>query len=628
MNNPKAICTRVWLGVVLFALCALFAQETLAQESTQMTLATPAGSAVPRLVNYNGVLKDSGGRVVSETSGVTFAIYKDEQGGAPLWLETQNVRPDGTGHYTVQLGSASSQGLPAEMFLTGEGRWLGIQIAGEPEQARVLLVAVPYAMKAADAETIGGLPPSAFVLAAPPSGTSTGNAASVLNATSNGLSPALSGTGTIDYLPLWTSSTALGSSALFQTGSGSSAKIGINTTTPAAMLDVKGSVTIRSLLNLPAVTNATASAGADSNQIGFVASAFNSSSKAAVNQVFRWMAEPTGNNTSAPSATLNFLFGVAPSTPTETGLKINHKGVITFASGQTFPGTGTITQVNSGTGLLGGGSAGTVTLMVDSSLIPFLNAVNIFSGTQEASVSGEIGLAGVSDNSDGVYGSSSSGNGLEGESTTGTGIFGGTSGGIGVWGNSNTNYGVAGVTSSGNGVYGQVSTANQAGVVGRQEDSSGNWGLFAFGNIGASGTKSSVVPVDNGARQVALYAVESPGVWFEDYGSGKLVSGVATVTIDPAYAQTVNTGVEYHVFVTPEGDCEGLYVTAKTATGFEVRELHQGVSSVAFDYRIIALRRGYETKRLADVTGATPRAAIATPRVGQAGPSARTATAK
>jgi hypothetical protein len=197
-----------------------------------------------------------------------------------------------------------------------------------------------------------------------------------------------------------------------------------------------------------------------------------------------------------------------------------------------------------------------------------------------------------------------------------------------VYGSSPGNYAVVGVTTSGNAVYGQVTAAGQGGVIGRTLDSSGNWGIYAFGNIGASGTKSSVVPVDNGTRRVALYAVESPGVWFEDYGSGKLVSGVATVNIDPVYAQTVNTGVEYHVFLTPDGDCEGLYVTARTATGFEVRELHQGKSNVAFDYRIIALRRGYETKRLGDVTNATPRSAIETPRLGHVGSAAGTATAK
>lgn len=38
---------------------------------------------------------------------------------------------------------------------------------------------------------------------------------------------------------------------------------------------------------------------------------------------------------------------------------------------------------------------------------------------------------------------------------------------------------------------------------------------------------------------------------------------------------------------------------------------------MAFDYRVIALRRGYETKRLADVTNATPRSAIETLRPGR-----------
>jgi hypothetical protein len=43
-----------------------------------------------------------------------------------------------------------------------------VQPQGQAEQARVMLVSVPYALKAVEADTIGGLPPSAFVLAAPP----------------------------------------------------------------------------------------------------------------------------------------------------------------------------------------------------------------------------------------------------------------------------------------------------------------------------------------------------------------------------------------------------------------------------------------------------------------------------
>jgi hypothetical protein len=106
------------------------------------------------------------------TVGVTFSLYKEEQGGAPLWVETQNVQPDNHGHDTVMLGSASSQGLPADLFTAGEPRWIGVRPQGQTEQPRVMLASVPYAMKASDAATVGGLPASAFMLAPLPSSSS------------------------------------------------------------------------------------------------------------------------------------------------------------------------------------------------------------------------------------------------------------------------------------------------------------------------------------------------------------------------------------------------------------------------------------------------------------------------
>jgi len=48
--------------------------------------------------------------------------------------------------------------------------------------------------------------------------------------------------------------------------------------------------------------------------------------------------------------------------PAETGFNLSSKGILTFAAGQTFPGTGTITGVTAGTGLAGGGSSGNVTV--------------------------------------------------------------------------------------------------------------------------------------------------------------------------------------------------------------------------------------------------------------------------
>jgi hypothetical protein len=122
------------------------------------------------------------------------------------------------------------------------------------------------------------------------------------------------------------------------------------------------------------------------------------------------------------------------------------------------------------------------------------------------------------------------------------------------------------------------------------------------GSLFCTGSKSAVVPVDNDTRKVALYAVESPENWFEDFGSGQLSNGVATIELEPTFAETVNLNVDYHVFLTPNGNSGGLYISSKTPTSFEVRESGSGRSTIAFDYRIVARRKGYETVRLADKT--------------------------
>jgi hypothetical protein len=92
-------------------------------------------------------------------------IFKNETGGEPLFAETQTVALDSTGHYKVQLGATLPNGLPQDLFSTGEARWLEVQVAGEAPQPRALLVSVPYALKAGDATTLGGLPASAYALA-------------------------------------------------------------------------------------------------------------------------------------------------------------------------------------------------------------------------------------------------------------------------------------------------------------------------------------------------------------------------------------------------------------------------------------------------------------------------------
>jgi len=136
-------------------------------------------AVVPRLMKFNGALHDAAGKPLTGPVDVTFSFYSTEAGGDALWFETQSVQADELGRYTALLGAMHSDGLPAAMFTSGEVRWLGIQVGHEPDQQpRVLLVSVPYALKAGDAETLGGKPASAYVLADPQSGTTSTAASS------------------------------------------------------------------------------------------------------------------------------------------------------------------------------------------------------------------------------------------------------------------------------------------------------------------------------------------------------------------------------------------------------------------------------------------------------------------
>jgi hypothetical protein len=534
--------------------------------------------------------------------------------------------------------------------------------------------------------------------------------------------------------------------------------VGIGNTSPAGTLDVSGGAFIRGTLQLPAIGTATKTSGFNSNTLDLLASSFNTS--AAVPQLFRWQAEPVGNNTASPSGKLNLLYLSGAGTPAETGLSIAGNGLISFASGQTFPGTGTVTSVGSGagltggpitstgilsiptagvtdamlanpysgtgtcgagsfvttlarsaapncaagnpgtitgvtagTGLTGGGTSGNVTLNVNEGTVAFQSdlttgvntaetfatnaantaqanaittaetfatnaastaqtnaittaetfATNAASTAQTSAVStaetyangaflpltggtltGTLGgtqatFSGASSALTFAYGLCAYA--LSGDTTDGGGCLGEYSNtvftGLAVQGDyavvatGSTNAMSWGVTGSGTevGVTGSgVASSlgnNTTGVYGGGDTgvhgSGSNYGVYCDGNFAATGSKSAVVALPDD-RQVLLYTVESPENWFEDFGSGELDNGVASIQLDPTFAQTVSPEVGYHVFVTPNGDCEGLYVARKSGTSFEVRELRGGKSSVAFDYRIVAKRRGLESLRLEQVS--------------------------
>jgi hypothetical protein len=251
------------------------------------------------------------------------------------------------------------------------------------------------------------------------------------------------------------------------------------------------------------------------------------------------------------------------------------------------------------------------------------------------------------------------GYGVSASAATGTGAYGTTSGGgNGVEGfNSSTasqDAGVLGVANLASGTYGSyniyagvwgdtgtssttVAPAWAIGVLGTADDShagvflnnssgwstlyvsntsTGGTGLFKTlmakstdgacgvggGSLSCTGQIKSLVSAGNGARTVETYAVQSPENWMEDFGTGVMEKGVAVVKIDATFAETASETADYHVFLTPKADSKGLYVINETPTSFEVRESGGGTSSLSFDYRIVAKRRGYEAQRHVDVT--------------------------
>lgn len=97
-------------------------------------------------------------------------------------------------------------------------------------------------------------------------------------------------------------------------------------------------------------------------------------------------------------------------------------------------------------------------------------------------------------------------------------------------------------------------------------------------------------------NDVASYGSRSASPTLEDFGTGQLRDGVATVALDRTFASTIDSR-NYLVFVTPHGNSNGLY-TQSSPTGFVVRENNGGRSTVAFDYRIVAKPLDAETRHL------------------------------
>jgi hypothetical protein len=153
----------------------------------------------------------------------------------------------------------------------------------------------------------------------------------------------------------------------------------------------------------------------------------------------------------------------------------------------------------------------------------------------------------------------------------------------GVYGYSETGYGGHFVTAQ---AFGNVRFADSG-------------GLRVIGDIVKThGEYSEALPHPDGSQRL-LYAPLCPESWYEDYGRAQLVEGRVEVKLDSDFVAVLGVeDGEYHVFLTPEGDTQGLYVESRSARSFIVRESNKLVPAI--QHSATALRPRISTASQSD----------------------------
>jgi hypothetical protein len=253
------------------------------------------------------------------------------------------------------------------------------------------------------------------------------------------------------------------------------------------------------------------------------------------------------------------------------GISFGGIGVYGEGSTATFPAVRGLHQNVNGTGVLGSGNNLTTITLYGAGSGLAGNGVNMGTYSVATDATNGIGIVGL-------------GNGF----TT----FNNVGGGAGVIAQGQ-NFGITAYASTAGaaivngkwaGYFDYLPSANGYAYIGGRT-SNVDYAILS------GGVKSTMVPDEEGQNRV-MYCTEAPEVLFQDIGTGQLVKGRAHIALDPLLARNIYVSPEkpMKVFIQLEGDCKGVYVTNKTAKGFDVIELDGGVSNTSFSYQIIANR--------------------------------------
>jgi hypothetical protein len=555
-------------------------------------LASLSLAEIPKLINYQGMLTDDEGTPLDGPFNMIFRIYTDPTSTNPIyfkWDETHGSVQVTKGLFNVILGNETVGGIDLDF---SEDYWLEVQV-DDDTMPRIQFTSVGYAFKALESDTadfarefsgtaenadkVDGLHASSTPTANylyPLDGSSKIPNARLYTGSGNGLdADLLDGHHAADFISGGTDYGRSGVAANLYEGTSTLTGKYVNVTGPDS---VTGSdITYPMLL----VKN-------NSGRYALRAEGYRSST-IAVQGIYS-LAQNTG---------LGPAFGGHFET-SDAGTGY-HSGVHSESFGASNNFTDGITSyaTNTSSGDAVGG---------------YFKANSSGSGEHYGVYAESYSTSVPSNHCYGVYGSAentSSGWALGGTfyaSAAGTGLH------YGIWvdsyGNSSTEtvtsvYGFGQNTSSA-AVYAGHFEANSSGsgthfgVYGYEAAGGGGAAVYAAGDYAGSGTKSAVVKTSKGHRLLSV--IESPEIWFEDFGEGQLLNGRAHIELDPLFLETVTINAQHpmKVFVQVEDEnCKGTAVK-RGITGFDVIELNGGMSNAFFSYRVVAKRRGYETERL------------------------------
>jgi hypothetical protein len=465
----------------------------MATKNAQQIMASP--QTFSHVLSFEGRLCATDGKPVPDGPyAVVFTIYDAETDGTALWNETQDVTQVG-GVFIAYLGTVTP--FPTNLFADGD-RWLGVKVGADPEMAqRFRFTPAPWAMHAATAGTDND----------------------------------------------WTVS---GDNVYRETGN-----VGIGTTTPAAPLDVAGTVRVTGF-QMPtgavdgyALKSDGSGVGAwqpDGLSLPYDGSASTESGSHALE-----ITNLGGGDAIAGSHSASGSFGILG------GPYYGVQGSGSKAGGYFEEPSGCYAYIAHGYGNAG------------------IEAYGTYTGGYLKS----LGYSGAAYIAHGDYGMVVYGN-------TAAGRFSCSAG--------------SGLAELGAGNYGITANGQTCGGYFQDSNSSG-YGYVGYSSykIAGSGSVSFVQNHPEDPDKVIVYACpEGDEVATYTRGTAKLVNGKAVVPLGETFKWVTNPDIGLTAHLTPRGKAVPLAVVSLTTTGLVVCGPDDGPQDLAFDYIVYGLRIGFE----------------------------------